>query len=470
MGAGSKDVMDFFATNVENAVSSFREQAFAVTCESLLNLESIMSAHEDHLVNRNIDLASVVAIYEHFDFPKFMLYVFQSQDFKLVECLILHLQQLVAFVEFHGLFESEFFLPAMIECFVRYKGERFIQFMVLLNKALPLQAKYDENLSCIHDHLEDIFEGYKRRGAIVAWLEFLVTLLDVLPMAINEADNILKTLDLSEDVYDDRVCLHSLYLIVTKMLTTAQSCDRGYEILSLIDSHESNILPGLLRKPENDDTELFHDRIVLLTQMLILAKGNKRVQRCFLDGYRYDFDFCTVAATEDLGLLPSILKLYDVISADNSDLLFDKVVRTERITEQITVILTDGDFMAKEAVFSFISAMSDRSGMRDFMHKLIETEPIFDIADDIAKSGDARMQLSYLKMLKNLLSSNTHNYRMKEKLLWQIARSNIRDIFLNMETENREIDESRIAMLMYLEDADMTRSLEQSGMLDPWSH
>lgn len=438
-----RNSLEEIAKAVEAAVGSFKAGEFDTTCKTITFLTSCFSDHETEILESKVDLTPLEELYEAHEFHKLMKFCFDNENTAVAEVLLVHLQQIIVFVDFQRLFTIEFFLPSLLECFLSYDGPRCAQFCVLLERILPHQVH--EDTSFIYKNLERLYHKYEYLQALSAWLDFLLSLLG-LPARRDDLGLLIKLAVIPDD--DSPDLLHKLYLITRKAAKAAFRQD--IPVLPMFERYQRDLLVVLLKRPVQDNEVLLVDRVRLLETLLRVSKGRHRDQ-LYLLGRSFDFDFATVAGTDDVDQLPYVFRLYELIAQIDPSFLLGKVARSRRIVDQVTHVVEEGCFHAKEQALKFVSAAVAGSGMLDFLKKVISCESLFDFSSDLPQM-DPSLAIAYLGMIQTLVQSTTHDMRLREILMKNLDRT--KESFFYLHSEHMLVEDMKKETLANLVEAD----------------
>ena len=435
---------------VAAAVGSYKAGAFGDTCQALLSLTTFFSENESEILQFKVDLTPLEQLYEHHGFHFLMKDCFERGNVDVYEALVVHMQQLIVFVDFHCLFEKVFFLPSLVECLVGYRGARFAQFFVLFERLLPLQRV--DNWECVAGNLARLREPYEHFNAVHAWLSFLLMFMS-LPTARIDLCVVLDLVLLPDS--DSPELFDMLYNITRKIAKAVIAAQKERQegtvgVLYLIDQHQRELLSMLLKKPVEDNQKLVIDRIRLLETLLRACAGKPREQQCLLIGY--EFDFVTVSSCEDMVVLPYVLRLYRVLAEYQPSIFLEKVATSKRIVEQLELMLDEGSFTGKQQAVTFMAEVARINGMRDFLYQLIQCNHVFDACQDVL-AGPPELVTSYLEMLRKLIDCAECNGRWKKMLLEQIERAEVRSTVYYLKIDDPKITDLRVSTLLAFDTA-----------------
>ena len=449
-----RNSLEEIARAVAAAVASFKAGEFDTTCEAITFLTSFFSDHETEILESKVDLTPLEELYEAHEFHKLMKFCFDNENTAVAEVLLVHLQQIIVFVDFQPLFTIEFFLPSLLECFLSYDGPRCAQFFVLLERILPRQLH--EDASFIYENLERLYQKYESLQALSAWLDFLLSLLG-LPARPEDLGTLIKLAVIPDD--DSPDLLHKLYVITKKAAKAAFRQD--LPVLTMFERCQRDLLVVLLKKPVQDNEVLVIDRVRLLETLLRVSKGRHRDQLYLLSGRCFDFDFATVAGTDDVDRLPYVFRLYEIIAEIDPSFLLGKVARSRRIVDQVTHVLEEGSFHAKAQALKFVSAAVRVPGMLDFLKKVISCENLFDFSSDLPQM-DPTLAIAYLLVIQTLVQSTTHDMRLREILMKNLDRT--KESFFYLHSENMLVEDMKKETLVILEEAERESEERYMGL------
>jgi hypothetical protein len=436
---------------IRDSVAAFLILDYSSASVLISQLTGYFSDIEEQVLQEGVSMAMFVDRYREFQFDRMIWVSLQNSTEIILESLIPHIHQIMSFPEFRQLFTEHFFLEELLNCFLSYTGDHYVQFSLILSVMLDCQLSFDHDLTVIYNRYGNIMDSFRDHSAPACLAQFLYSLARAVPAILDQCSRILESFMSPTDEY----CLHLTYRVLTIMVR--QSADDS-EIGLLLD-HDVNVY--LLRKPDEDSPQLIKDRVKYFTALMRRFRGNALESRFLLLGHQFDFDFDTMAAVEDPDLLPYVLELFSAVIDCQPHIMLEKVV-PDRMIDILVGAVEDGGFELKKQALLLLDKIVS-NGFPAFNTKVITHNDIFLSGIDVIRFGTHDLVLSYINMIEHLLIWATHIPNKLRKILEELSESELDEAILGqVGGEDQEVGQKALALKVRIDSATMDCQLFSS--------
>ncbi|OHS99262.1 hypothetical protein TRFO_08516 [Tritrichomonas foetus] len=441
------------------AVEFFHQHDQINLSETVSQINSFFTKHEELITTKNVDLSSIIHFYKETQFDRMIYEAFQIDEPVLIEIFIPHIFVILPFPQMGQIFsENEFFTPICLR-FFSYEGQKVRQMILCLIHLFIYQDQYESTFLTIFENYEYFVSKILR---IMESPIYLLHFIHQVVYSKNPFQNkvvgqyhiILQHLPI---VTEEPNCLAALYRICKKMIKNANN---QIDIFNPLD--KMGFLDVLLACPENDSDLLKKLRIDFLR--ILISKLEKKNDLKYIISKHFSFDFETVVQcidSDNSELVIPALKLLNSFIPKLSDELF-KLYQTSTLISFISSILGKGQFLEKKLAVKLMISIITNGCSKLFIRDLLKKDNFYDDFEcedeeknnqktdifvsicDMLQIGQDDLTIQVLQMLQvicNILN-NPYKRDLRQMFEEKIYDSEIRnEIDELMNSENPEICE-----------------------------